>query len=303
MACFHPLKGYWSKTLNPSGKRSIVFAAREAYTDLKVDIPCGQCMGCRLERSRQWAIRCLHEASLYEDNAFVTLTYSDDKLPLHNSLQKSDYQKFMKRLRKRFPDRKIRFFHAGEYGEKLSRPHYHACLFNFDFPDKKLYKTSNSNKLFTSKILESLWPHGISITGDVTFESAAYVARYITKKILGPMAENFYTHTDEHGEVHPIQPEYVTMSRRPGIGKPWLDKYKTDVFPHDFVVVRGKKMKVPKFYEKELEKSDPSTYKKIKWRRESKAEKNSWNNTHERLKVRETVLDLKFAQLVRGYEK
>ena len=133
MPCYTPLKGWRSQERTESGKRAITFRLREGYADMPVDVPCGQCIGCRLERSRQWAVRCMHEASLYENNCFITLTYNEDHIPSDGSLKKDHFQKFMKRLRKKF-GAGIRFFHCGEYGAELSRPHYHAILFNFDPP-------------------------------------------------------------------------------------------------------------------------------------------------------------------------
>lgn len=296
MPCYHPLKGYRSKYRNPSGKRSIVFNIRDAFKDMPVELPCGQCIGCRLERSRQWAIRCVHEASLYEDNCFLTLTYSDENLPENGSVRVEDFQKFMKRLRFEFPDQKIRFFHCGEYGEKYGRPHYHACIFNFDFKDKYHWSTaSNGEKYYRSPTLEKLWPVGQSMIGNVTFESAAYVARYITKKITGPDAHQLY---EDLGK----KPEYVTMSRRPGIGKPWLDKFKSDVFPDDFVVLRGKILKVPQFYMKELDKQDAQLHRALKAKRRSEGEKHKDNNTWDRLKVRKFIHVEKSKKLKRSYE-
>ena len=131
MPCFCPLEGWRSKDRSSTGKRKIVFNPRDALRDMPVTVPCGQCIGCRLERSRQWAVRCIHEASLHEDNCFITLTYDDAHLPTDLSLNVSHFQKFMKRLRKRFGEG-IRFFHCGEYGENFGRPHYHACLFTSD---------------------------------------------------------------------------------------------------------------------------------------------------------------------------
>ena len=151
-------------------------------------VPCGQCIGCRLERSRQWAIRCVHEASLHTDNCFITLTYSPDCLPSDGSLNHDDFQKFFKRLRKHIAPKKIRYYMCGEYGEdlqqpsKLGRPHFHACLFGLDFDDKQLYIVRDDVKLYTSATLEKIWGKGFVTIGDVTFESAAYVARYIAKK-------------------------------------------------------------------------------------------------------------------------
>lgn len=297
MPCFRPLRGWRSKAVNDSGKRSIVFKRQHGFDDLELEVPCGQCVGCRLERSRQWAIRCVHEASLYDQNCFITLTYDDEHLPSSGSLDVRHFQLFMKRLRKRFGSG-IRFFHCGEYGEQLRRPHYHACLFNFDFPDKKLWKISEGNRLYTSAILHSgevsdLWPFGYCIIGDVTFQSAAYVARYIMKKITG---EN----QDEHYQG--IKPEYITMSRRPGIGKGWFDKYKGDVFPGDYVVMNGKKVFVPKFYDGLLEHDNKNLHTELKGNRLKNALKHSDNNTLRRLRDREQVKNAQTRTLFRKYE-
>ena len=234
MTCYHPMEGYRGKEITKTGKRKIVFNANDALGTcslFRVTLPCGQCIGCRLERSRQWAIRCVHEASLYDDNCFITLTYSDENLPPYGSLVKKDFQDFMKRLRKRFSN--VRYYHCGEYGSKTKRPHYHAILFNIDFPDKELLTINNDQRLYTSEILSKIWGKGICSIGSVTFESAAYVARYIMKKANGDDAELKYCHVDDDGVWNSIEPEYTTMSRRPGIGKEWFDKFKSDVYPND----------------------------------------------------------------------
>ena len=102
MACYYPLKGYRARAVNPkTGKRSIVFDSSLGFMDMPVEFACGQCIGCRIERSRQWAIRCVHEAQLYEANCFITLTYAPEHLPKNGSLVLEHFQKFMKRLRKR----------------------------------------------------------------------------------------------------------------------------------------------------------------------------------------------------------
>ena len=299
MPCYHPLEGFRSRERNPSGKHNIVFNINQGYRDLPVTVPCGQCIGCRLERSRQWAIRCVHEAQLYKRNCFITLTFSDEHLPSDNSLDVDHFQKFMKRLRKKFGPN-IRYFHCGEYGENFGRPHYHACLFNHDFKDKIHWKTVNDQKLFVSKTLEELWPFGFSTIGDVTFESAAYVARYVTKKVTGEKAIHHYNDINyETGEIlQERKPEYVTMSRRPGIGKPWLEKFKTDVF-QDSVVLRGKELRPPKFYISQIEQTDPDVYKKIKNKRLRAGKENAHNNTRDRLDVRETIQLEKLKQLKR----
>ena len=141
MPCYSPLIAWRAKHINPSGKTSLVFNQRDAaQPDDPVQLPCGQCIGCRLEKSRQWAMRIAHESSLYDQNCFLTLTFSDEHLPQNLSVSKRDLQLFMKRLRKHFAPRKIRFFQCGEYGELNMRPHYHSILFNVDFPDKYLWR-------------------------------------------------------------------------------------------------------------------------------------------------------------------
>lgn len=306
MPCFNPIKGYRSKTVNPSGKRSITLNPKEAEDDKIVQIKCGQCIGCRIDRSKEWAVRCLHEASLYEENTFLTLTYADEHLPPDGSLRLADFQKFMKRLRFENKNRTIRFFHCGEYGEKFGRPHYHAILFNFDFDDKTYSDNSPSGeKLYYSPKLERLWPHGRARIGNVTFKSAAYVARYILKKFTGPDAWMYYDEIDhETGEVlKELKPEYVTMSRRPGVATEWFKKFKTDVFPDDFVVIDGKKVKTPSFYLRQLEKIDPMEHEYVTENRKEKIKKHRENNTWRRLKDREEILHRTVeTKLIRGYE-
>lgn len=254
-------------------------------------VPCGQCMGCRLERSRQWAVRMMQEASLHEQNCFVTLTYSPAFLPPYGSLVVSDFQKFMKRLRKEITPRKVRFFHAGEYGEKLGRPHYHACLFGFDFDDRVPFTMRGEHRVCRSQLLERLWPFGISEVGSLTFESAAYVARYVTKKVTGRAAEDHYGVVDGvTGEVVQLQPEYATMSRRPGIGAEWYSRYGKEVYPTDEVVMRGRSMKPPRAYDVRLEKEDPTLFAKVKEKRLlERAARGLKDSTAKRLAVREEV--------------
>jgi hypothetical protein len=243
------------------------------------------------------------ESSLYEKNCFITLTYDDDHLPEGGTLVKKDFQDFMKRLRKANPGSKIRYYHCGEYGDQHKRPHYHAILFNYDFNDKKPLKQINENIIYTSQKLQNLWKHGHSSIGDVTFESAAYVARYCTKKINGPSAFYHYCHFDEHGEIlKDLLPEYSTMSRRPGIGKPWLEKYATDVYPDDFVIMRGKKLKPPKYYDNLFSKHDPFMIDDMKEKREKNGKINQEHSTPPRLYVRELIQLAKAKLLKRNLE-
>lgn len=304
MACYRPLTGYRSKFVNRNGKREIVFNTSDGYADMEVKIACGQCIGCRLERSRQWALRGVHEASLYDRNSFITLTYDDANLPADGSLDVTHFQKFMKRLRRKYPETKIRFFHCGEYGDRTRRPHYHAVLFNMDFNDKILIKEKEGICLYTSPTLSQLWPMGFNTVGDVTFESIAYVARYITKKVTGELAESHYQVIDsDSGElISVLKPEYVTMSRRPGIGRDWYDKFKGDCYPKDFVTVRGKKMRPPKFYDKILEDQHGELFERIKEKRIKDAQKYKADQTVERLEVKEAVKQAQLNQLKRKLE-
>ena len=318
MPCYNPLQAFQSKSLKNNGKREILFkiSLRNRFSYEKIQLPCGQCVGCRLERSRQWAVRCMHEASLYENNCFITLTYDNEHLPKDGSLDVREFQLFMKRFRDRcqglssvvdddgnvsYP---IRFYHCGEYGEKFKRPHYHACIFNYDFPDKQLFKINNGFRLYTSKLLQDLWPFGFSTIGDVTFESAAYVARYIMKKKFGKDAWVHYAEIDWNtGEIlGQRKPEYTTMSRRPGIGKDWLDKYFADVYPSDFVLVNGKRCKPPRYYDSQFEIHYPSDFSALKQARRDNSKKFESNNTPQRLRVREQVQLARLNMLPRNLE-
>lgn len=298
MACFHPLEGWRGRVPGPSGKRPVVFNPSEGFSDLPVTVPCGQCIGCRLERSRQWAVRMMHEAKLHSENSFVTLTYSDEHMPEYGSLQVEDFQKFMKRLRKAISPRKVRFFHCGEYGEKTRRPHYHACLFGYDFPDKVQWTIRGGHPVWRSPTLEDLWPLGLSEIGTVSFESAAYVARYITKKVTGRAAEAHYERCDpETGELVQLRPEYTTMSRRPGIGAGWFHRFQDDVFPSDEVIVRGKAVKPPKYYDGLYEVIDQEGAREVRQKRQRN--RSPENETPERLRVREVCTQARLSRFDR----
>ncbi len=268
-----------------------------------MEVGCGGCIGCRRDRTLSWAIRCVHEAQLHEDNCFITLTYDQDHLPADGSLQKHHYQQFMKEIRRAYAPKTIRFFMCGEYGDKNMRPHYHACLFGHDFQDKELWKMSNGQPLYRSSQLEKYWRRGFSTIGSVSWQSAAYVARYIFKKLNGPFGTERYERTDpSSGEIYEIDREYVTMSRRPGIGAEWIKKYHRDVYPGDFVVHDGKQYKPPRFYDKWLSVSNPDLHEQILHSRHLFAQEHLANGTDERLDVREQCAEAKLALLPRHLE-
>ena len=232
---------------------------------------------------------------MHERNCFITLTYSPENLPPDLSLDVSHFQIFMKWLRMQ-TGCKVRFFHCGEYGEKEHRPHYHACLFGYDFEDRKLWTMRNGIPLYQSAELSSIWSLGYSSVGTVTFQSAAYVARYITKKITGPEAEAHY-----NGR----RPEYTTMSRRPGIGSTWFQKYQADCYPSDTVYLNGKLMKPPKYYDGLYELQDPSSMALTRGKRKH-LERHpllpSPDGCSRRLKDRETCKEAQASRLVRDLE-
>ena len=310
MPCYHPLKGW----IGDGGK--VTFSRNHSKSKNRIDLPCGRCIGCRLEKSREWAARCYHEASLYQDSMFVTLTYSDEHLPEHGTLVKAHPQKFLKRLRKHLYPNWIRFYMCGEYGDTTERPHYHLLIFGHRFPDAYPWNHKRGNTTYRSDTLERLWPYGHSDFGNVTFQSAAYVARYIIKKQNGDNAIYEYGEPDpETGEVIQTRiPPYTCMSlgkvtdpkdpdydirKQGGIGYGWYQKYKNDLFPADRLVLQdGKEMPVPKYYRELLKREDPDLYDQLRKQRIEKAKK-SPDNTPERLAVREFVKEDKIHRLKR----
>ena len=245
--------------------------------------PCGICLGCSRDRSKDWALRCSHEMQYHKSNCFITLTYNDDNIPENGNLIYSDFQKFMKRLRiylDRHPeyssqidgyDGSLSYFVAGEYGHEsylgrpFGRPHFHAILFGIDFPDK--YRFSKSGRGFwqcRSEILEKLWDFGFSSVGeDANYGTAMYTAKYITKdmfieKYVGQL-ENYY---------HVNRP-MIHVSGKYAIGKQWLTEYWLDIVKQlqtdcvddiniDTTIIdsRGRRHRCPRYYLKNHPKSE-----------------------------------------------
>lgn len=295
VACFHLLPAYRTT----SGE--VVFSER-GDIDASLWLPCGNCCGCRLERSRQWMIRVVHEAQMHSENAFVTLTYAPEKLPKGGSLHYPDFQRFMKYLRKHCrevdesrgvdPPRRVRFHMCGEYGESFARPHYHAAIFGEGFlTDRYFWRTSESGaRCYRSATLERLWTLGNAELGDVTPESAGYIARYVLKKINGDAAQEHYKRVDpETGEVSVVAPEFSHMSLKPGVGATWFDRFHADVFPHDRVVVQGKVGKPPRFYDLRYKRLARQAFESLKDERSTAAGLKHSENSPERLAVREQV--------------
>lgn len=286
MPCFHPITAWRSSAKTAAGKRPLLFTPNGAV-GLPLEINCGQCIGCRLERARQWSVRIMHEAQFHEETSFLTLTYSPQTVPASGSVVVRDLQLFFKRLRRSLPSKRLRYFAVGEYGDRLSRPHYHAILFGWAFlPDRKRWKQGvRGDDIYVSESLDKLWGLGDCYIGSVTLQSAGYVARYHTKKVLGDRAEAHY---------NGLHPEFMVCSK--GIGSEWFSRFSSDVFPDDFVVFKGKQMAVPKYYERKL---DESVLAPIKEERLKRSNKHWRNQTPERLAVREEVQQAKAVLLKR----
>ena len=302
MACYHPLKGFIvGKT--ETGKKDLKIAPYDTecvflpkgsevwerhghvldrlvvqgrvVTDF-VPIPCGQCVGCRLEHSRQWAVRCMLESEYHDENYFITLTYSDDTVPMSEyidmetgeiktslTLQKKDVQDFIKRLRRHFDynDKDgFRYFCCGEYGSKSARPHYHMIAFGLHLDDLVLWKETPLGNYYTSELLTSKWGHGHVIIGAVTFESCAYVSRYIMKKQKGKNADVY--------ESYNINPEYIVMSRNPGIGRQYFEDNFEDVYRFDNVLLSGGLLvRPPRYFDVLMNELDEDLMNDVKQKR------------------------------------
>lgn len=330
MSCYHPLKA-WPVGKNPSGKTKYLITGYEVHhleqrqpngpfipvaSDYlspyrvasvlaPVTIPCGKCIGCRLDYSRQWANRCMLELGYHDSAYFLTLTYDESHVPRRwyadketgeayrsLTLDKRDWQLFMKRLRKRFPDDKIRFFMCGEYGSSTFRPHYHAIVFGLHLNDLVEKFRHDGFVYYTSQSLQDCWsvregsttpltPIGFAIVSEVSWDTCAYVARYVTKKLTGPEGE-FYSD-------HNIIPPFTLMSRKPGIARQYYDDH-PDLYESEFINIStpqgGKKFRPPKYFDRLFEDQYPEESAKMKELRKHLAEE------AQKAKLASTDLDL-----------
>lgn len=282
MACYHPLKAIViPNSFTVNGKRNMrILGSLEEFPkgipeEAKLTLPCGQCVGCRMQYSREWANRCMMELRYHDSAYFVTLTYDDDHVPKVYeadestgeaaglkalSLCKRDWQLFMKRLRKAFPDDSIRFFAAGEYGSITYRPHYHAIIYGLHLDDLKVYKQSTlGHTYYNSDKLSEVWKQGHVVVADVTWETCAYTARYVMKKKTGKESA-FY-------ETFGIEPEFTLMSRKPGIARQYFDDH-PDMYESDFINLstekKGLKFRPPRYFDKLYDLEHPEEMDQIK---------------------------------------
>ena len=294
MSCYHPLLATQDIEENENGKHELIFHGKytperaSAFED-PILIPCGKCLGCRLDYSRAWADRMMFELDHTGKGVFLTLTYNnahvpigmldnETELPLSYSLNKEDLQKFWKRLRKKFDDKELRYFACGEYGTNTFRPHYHAIVFGLslaDLPDRTLIGTNELGQAYyRSQKIEEAWsiyhratktkeayydPIGFVLVSEVSWETCAYVARYVMKKVDSPVRL--------FNEWRNSYPEFILSSRRPGIGSYYLSDHGL-TFDSDLQMYRsGRKMQIPKFLLEKMALTDPEGYDKLKQKR------------------------------------
>lgn len=293
MQCTRPLSGQVDK----AGRVRFTRTGRRGPRDFEgqIKLPCGRCMGCRLEHSKQWAIRMVHEAECHDANSFITLTYDDNHLPSDGSVDVREWQLFAKRLRQRLGP--FRFYHCGEYGEEKGRPHYHAILFGQDFKaDRYWAYNKRGNDYYRSPALTETWGKGNCDISEVNFATCQYVAKYITKRITGEDAKFHYFRRDEAtGKFRRVRPEYSTMSRggrngEGGIGSRWYKKWQNQIYPRDEVILNGRAVQPPKFYDKKRKETHPQETEARNEARKAKADTYAEHTTPERLKVREAIM-------------
>lgn len=305
MSCFHPLHALevpGQKTVTGKPVYHILKYLDPLYNDPRcLKLPCGKCVGCRLEYSRQWANRCMLELKYHDSAYFLTLTYDDYHVPRSYypdpstgeampslTLCKRDWQLFMKRLRKAFPDDRLRFYMCGEYGDQTQRPHYHAIVFGLHLNDLVPFSRSvQGYQYYTSESVQRCWsvrsvvqsldgsedcvtplaPVGYVVVGEVTWETCAYTARYIMKKLNGPEAQ-FYSDFN-------LEKPFVLMSRKPGIARQYYDDH-PDIYEYDYINLStdrgGRKVRPPRYYDKLFDLEQPEKLAEIKIIRRRQAE-------------------------------
>lgn len=280
MSCYHPYiavpDGVW-----PSGKAKYKLRRSDFSPDIQLEleknegailVPCGHCIGCRLDYSKQWANRLMMELQYHDSAYFCTLTYDDDHVPKSEyvdpetgevctslTLRKRDFQLFMKRLRRAFPNDKIRFFACGEYGSDTFRPHYHAIIFGLHLSDLTVYKRSPQGFVYyNSDSFSDCWsvPRsdpadrlGFAVVADVDWNTCAYTARYVSKKLFGKMKQ-FY-------EDHGLEEPFSLMSRKPGLAYQYYLDHPEGMLNDRFVIKNGREVKPPRYFSKLFEIDNP----------------------------------------------
>ncbi len=295
MPCYHPLKGY--KDIISGG-----WTFQQAGNAQNLTVACGQCLGCRIDHRLMWSIRIIHEAAMHLDNSWATLTYRDPSacteeqfknrhfIPRDFSLVPSHVSDFIRSLRDRNKDHKIRYFYCGEYGAENQRPHYHICIFNHAFHDQYLWKDDQGVYTYTSEELQKHWPWGFTTVSELNLQTAAYTAGYILDKITGKKADDHYLRCDEHGEAYWLLPEYTRMStgrgKPSGLGASFYAKYNSDIFPSDVSPIPGdgERQLVPRYYQNILAEQDAAMLEGVRELRQKFIRAHAGDFTPERLR-------------------
>ena len=305
MPCTNPKK-CWHVGTTENGKKKYVFKRPPNHWNYEQSqVPCGKCINCHVDKAREWATRATHEAQLHDNNCFVTLTYSDEHLPENATLKKEDLQKFIKLVRYHFRPLEVKYLACGEYGSESNthRPHYHICFFGIDAPDKELFFTNRyGDPIYRSELFERIWKKGHVTIGQFNYRTASYTARYTIKKM--ETSENYqfkheiidkYTGETNYDPVAARKyylmrnkiPEFITMSQ--GIGRKWHDKFKSDTHK-DYITVNNHKAKIPKYYDKLLERKDPERLEQIKEARVAKAKELQKDKTKSILNSKDVIM-------------
>lgn len=303
MSCLKPIKVYdrldgsfdfsdhpRSVVVDSEGKPSVSY------------LPCGKCLGCRLDYARDWAVRCKHELLFHDQACFVTLTFDDDHLP-KKGVEKSDLQDFFKRLRSRLAYNNhdppaLSYLACGEYGSRTFRPHYHAIIFGWCPSDCKYFFTDSGSKsnVYKSDELQSLWKFGFVTVGlDVSYECCNYVARYVVKKqTQEEISDVFFEKNNK---------PFLLSSRRPALGRRYLERYSEEVLRSGEVIVPGRfRSKVPRYYEKYAEEKNPEKWLKVKKRRRKimKSRFKSETDMYDQLSVKSVYLTERTKKIMKG---
>lgn len=234
MTCYRP-------SMVPVSRHSVVTGRKIRYTQ---EVGCGSCIGCRADQARDWSIRLNHESRCHRDSWFLTLTYNDEALPADGSLVPEHLSRFNKALRRR--GFRFSFYGCGEYGSDTKRAHYHSVLFGPEFLDLRASPRDGGGSAWLSEAVASAWPHGFHELSRLTEASAAYVAGYVRKKLKARMDEAWRFDPRTGAER---APEFARMSLRPAIGYRFLRRWWRDIYPRDFVVVGGKELRPPRYYD------------------------------------------------------
>lgn len=206
---------------------------------LEFKVPCGKCLGCRISRSREWAIRLMHESYSHAESIFVTLTYNEENLPLNNQISKQELTLYLKRLRKRLEPRKIRYYACGEYGDETGRPHYHLIIFGLGLDEHTLTKYGQNYAVEKGPALDA-WKKGFVVIGEVNYNTCRYTAEYIQKKLYGWKAKD-----------DPRQQPFALMSK--GLGYSFAEKHQQYLYDNLMITHQGVPMAMPKYYAQKLD--------------------------------------------------